>query len=87
MINREIDREEFKKVMTLMRSQNRQGARHRDGRRLGLKVSVENGGLVEYFFGSDGKSSLKHERFVQFLRDLHNEVCNFSFHRKNTHDF
>lgn len=47
----EIDKEEFKKVMALMRSFNRQGAAHRDGLRTGFKVgqSVENGGLVEYF--------------------------------------
>nr|TKR97194.1 hypothetical protein D5086_0000214170 [Populus alba] len=31
--------EEFKKVMGLMRAQNRQGAGHRDGRRFGLKVA------------------------------------------------
>lgn len=75
--NRQIDREEFKKVMGLMRAQNRQGASHRDGRRFGLKVAepVENGGLLEYFFGKDGKTCLQHERFVQFLRDLHDEVC------------
>lgn len=38
--------------MALMRSHNRQGAQHRDGLRIGLKVggSVENGGLLEYFF-------------------------------------
>lgn len=64
-------------MMTLMRSQNKQVARHRDGLRLGLKVAepVENGGLVEYFFGQDGKTCLKHNTFVQFLRDLHEEVC------------
>ncbi|GMI89190.1 hypothetical protein like AT4G32060 [Hibiscus trionum] len=79
--NGEIDREEFKKVMTLMRSQNKQAARHRDGRRIGLKVSepVENGGLVEYFFGQDGKTCLKHDKFVQFLRDLHNEMLRLEF--------
>lgn len=73
--NSEIDREEFKKVMGLMRKQNRQGAHHREGRRFGMKVSVENGGLVEYFFGQDGKASLHHDKFVQFLRQLHDEVC------------
>ncbi|KAJ6435703.1 hypothetical protein OIU84_000836 [Salix udensis] len=75
--NGQIDGEEFKKVMGLMRAQNRQGASHRDGRRFGLKVAepVENGGLLEYFFGKDGKTCLQHERFVQFLRDLHDEVC------------
>ncbi|XVF88262.1 hypothetical protein PTKIN_Ptkin19aG0035700 [Pterospermum kingtungense] len=79
--NGEIDREEFKKVMALMRAQNRQGARHRNGRRLGLRVTepVENGGLVEYFFGKDGKTCLKHDRFVQFLRDLHDEILKLEF--------
>ncbi|KAL4029167.1 hypothetical protein IC575_012391 [Cucumis melo] len=77
--NGEIDREEFKKVMGLMRKQNRQGAHHRDGRRFGMKVSVENGGLVEYFFGEDGKGSLHHDKFVQFLRQLHEEILILEF--------
>ncbi|XP_075651766.1 calcium uptake protein, mitochondrial-like isoform X2 [Castanea sativa] len=75
----EIDREEFKKVMALLRSQNRQGAQSRDSWRLGLKVSVENGGLLEYFFGTDGKACLQHGRFVQFLRDLHDEILQLEF--------
>lgn len=63
--------------MALMRSHNRQGAHHRDGLRTGLKVNdtVDNGGLVEYFFGEDGKGCLQHDKFVQFMRDLQNEVC------------
>ncbi|KAH8481740.1 hypothetical protein H0E87_029290, partial [Populus deltoides] len=79
--NGQIDREEFKKVMGLMRAQNRQGAGHRDGRRFGLKVAepVENGGLLEYFFGKDGRTCLQHERFVQFLRDLHEEILRLEF--------
>ncbi|KAE8669061.1 putative Senescence-related protein 1 [Hibiscus syriacus] len=79
--NGEIDREEFKRVMTLMRSQNKQAARHRDGRRIGLKIAepVENGGLVEYFFGQDGQTCLKHDKFVQFLRDLHHEILRLEF--------
>ena len=62
MFFREIDRDEFKKVMALMRSQNRQGASHCDGLRAGIKIGglVENGGLVEYFFGKDGELSLIH---------------------------
>ena len=77
--DREIDMEEFKKVMSLMRAQNRQGATHRDGQRQGLNVAepVENGGLLEYFFGKDGKACLQHDRFVQFLSDLHDEVRKF----------
>lgn len=79
--NGEIDKTEFKKVMNLMRSHNRQGALHRDGLRVGLKVSgsVENGGLVEYFFGKDGKACLQHDKFVQFIRDLHNEMVRLEF--------
>lgn len=63
-------------MMELMRTSNRQGARHRNGMRFGLKVtgSVDEGGLLEYFFGKDGKGRLEQEKFVQFLRDLHNEV-------------
>lgn len=81
--SREIEQEEFKKVMALMRSHNRQGSSHRDGLRIGLKVggSVENGGLLEYFFGEDGNRSLHYDKFVQFLRGLHDEVLSkhFSF--------
>lgn len=66
--------------MALMRSHNRQGASHNNGLRVGLKVcgSIENGGLVEYFFGEDGNQSLKHDKFVQFFRDLHDEVLHLS---------
>ncbi|XP_059637845.1 calcium uptake protein, mitochondrial-like [Cornus florida] len=79
--NGEIDVNEFKKVMGLMRTHNRQGARHRDGLRIGLKVSgsVENGGVLEYFFGKDGKKCLQHGKFVQFLRDLHEEILRLEF--------
>ncbi|XP_050219851.1 calcium uptake protein, mitochondrial [Mercurialis annua] len=79
--NGEINMEEFKKVMALMRANNRQGAVHRDGHRTGLKVSgtVEDGGLMEYFFGKDGKGCLHHDKFVQFLRDLDNEMLRLEF--------
>ncbi|XP_027329326.1 calcium uptake protein, mitochondrial-like isoform X2 [Abrus precatorius] len=77
----EISKEEFKKVMALMRSRHRQGVHHRDGLRIGLKVndSVENGGLVEYFFGKDGNECLQHDKFVKFLRDLHDEILRLEF--------
>ncbi|KAI0502183.1 hypothetical protein KFK09_017130 [Dendrobium nobile] len=76
-----IERDEFKKVMALMRSFNRQGACHRNGLRIGLKIrgSVENAGLVEYFFGKDGNERLQHDKFVQFLRDLHDEILRLEF--------
>ena len=55
--------------MELMRSHNN---KTKDGHR--VRVGVEEGGILEYFFGKDGKKGLKHERFVQFFRDLHEEV-------------
>lgn len=71
MYYREIDILEFKKVMALMRSQSRQSKR----KALGSTESAgENDGLVEYFFGKDGKQKLQLGKFVQFLRDLHDEV-------------
>ncbi|MBA0810668.1 hypothetical protein Gohar_002638 [Gossypium harknessii] len=78
---REIDKEEFKKVMALMRANNRQGAVHRDGLRTGLKVtgSVEDGGLVEYFFGKDGKARLQHDKFIEFMRKLQDEILRLEF--------
>ncbi|KAK8933649.1 hypothetical protein KSP39_PZI015795 [Platanthera zijinensis] len=74
--NREIEKEEFKKVMAFMCANNRQGASHRNGLRTVLKArdSVENAGVVEYFFGKDGNERLKHDKFVAFLRDLQEEV-------------
>ncbi|KAK1684098.1 hypothetical protein QYE76_044946 [Lolium multiflorum] len=77
----EIDKEEFKKVMALMRSFNRQGAAHRDGLRTGFKVgqSVENGGLVEYFFGNDGNEPLHFDKFTSFMKELHEEVIRLEF--------
>ncbi|KAL6226225.1 hypothetical protein ACLB2K_000188 [Fragaria x ananassa] len=65
----DIDKEEFNRVMELMRSHNN---KTKDGHR--VRVGVEEGGILEYFFGNDGKKGLKHERFVQFFRDLHEEV-------------
>uniref|UniRef100_A0A1J3HRX6 Calcium uptake protein 1, mitochondrial n=1 Tax=Noccaea caerulescens TaxID=107243 RepID=A0A1J3HRX6_NOCCA len=79
--NGEIDKEEFKTVMSLMRSQHRQGIVHRDGLRTGLHMSgsVEDGGLVEYFFGKDGSKKLKHDKFTKFLKDLTDEMLRLEF--------
>ncbi|KAK8926230.1 hypothetical protein KSP39_PZI018249 [Platanthera zijinensis] len=77
----EIEKEEFKKVMAFMRANNRQGASHRNGLRTVLKArdSVENAGVVEYFFGKDGNERLKHDKFVAFLRDLQEEILRLEF--------
>lgn len=62
--------------MTWMRSQTRHGSSHSHGLRTGMTVSgdIENAGLVELFFGKDGKRQLPLEQFEKFLRDLHKEV-------------
>ncbi|XP_060175509.1 calcium uptake protein, mitochondrial-like isoform X2 [Lycium barbarum] len=77
----EIDIYEFKKVMTLMRAHNRQGAHHSDGLRAGHNLGghVDNGGLLQDFFGEDGKKHLQYDTFVQFLRDLHEEMLKLEF--------
>ncbi|XAR69407.1 hypothetical protein NMG60_11000972 [Bertholletia excelsa] len=79
--NGEIDREEFKQVMAFMRAHNRQGALHRNGYRAGQRVgaSVEDGGLLKYFFGKGGEKRLQHDKFVQFLRSLHDEIVRLEF--------
>eukprot|EP00249_Psilotum_nudum_P014966 c25095_g1_i1 orf=292-1770(+) len=76
-----IDREEFKKIMGIMRGRTRQGTAQRNGCRLGLKnkIPVENGGLVELFFGKDGKQQLRHEDFEIFLKELKEEIVRLEF--------
>jgi hypothetical protein len=65
---RTIDKAEFQKMMEAMRSRTKQVVRAHE------KI-VDDSGLVEFFFGRDGKKLLKHEEFEQFLRKLHEEVC------------
>ncbi|CAN0888125.1 Calcium uptake protein, mitochondrial [Linum grandiflorum] len=76
-----IDEGEFKKVMSLMRAHNRQGSVHKDGLRPGLKVngSVDNGGLLKYFFGNDESKSLQYDNFMQFMRNLQDEILRLEF--------
>ncbi|CAL5204987.1 unnamed protein product [Lathyrus oleraceus] len=72
----EIDKEEFKRVMASMRSQSRHGVHRRD---LEADASVENGKMVEYLFGKEGKGRLGHDKFVHFIRDLHEEILRLEF--------
>ncbi|MCO5573608.1 hypothetical protein L7F22_027380 [Adiantum nelumboides] len=76
-----IDREEFQRVMDSMRARTRKNVRQYDGLRTGLKIerSVENCGLIEFFFGKNGEKLLKHEDFEQFLKQLHEEIIRLEF--------
>ncbi|WJX41728.1 hypothetical protein P8452_29042 [Trifolium repens] len=73
----EIDKEEFKRVVTSMRSHSRHGVHRRD--ELLTDASIENGRMVEYLFGKDGKGRLKHDKFVKFISDLHDEILRLEF--------
>lgn len=39
----------------------------------------EDQGLIESFFGSDGKKSLKLDQFADFLQSLHYELVKLEF--------
>ncbi|RHN70607.1 putative EF-hand domain pair protein [Medicago truncatula] len=73
----EIDKEEFKRVVASMRSHSKHGI-HRMYEQQ-TDASVENGRMVEYLFGKDGKGRLKHDKFVKFIRDLHDEILRLEF--------
>ncbi|KAL2635960.1 hypothetical protein R1flu_007439 [Riccia fluitans] len=83
-----IDREEFKMVMSRMRESTRQGLAQRNGHRPGLKIttSVENGGLVDLFFGPDGTKLFRHEDFKKFLHELHEEIIRLEFSHYDLND-
>lgn len=79
-----LDRDEFKEVMRRMRERTRQGLAQQNTLHSALNVStaIENGGLVEQFFGKDGQKQLPHEEFEKFLRQLHDEVRKLCHTRK-----
>ncbi|XP_055830289.1 calcium uptake protein, mitochondrial-like isoform X2 [Solanum dulcamara] len=60
---------------------NGQGAHHSDGLRGGHNLGghIDSGGLLQDFFGEDGKKRLQYDTFVQFLRDLHEEMLKLEF--------
>ncbi|XP_045804900.1 calcium uptake protein, mitochondrial-like isoform X3 [Trifolium pratense] len=51
---------------------------HRRDERL-TDASIEDGRMVEYLFGKDGKGRLKHDKFVKFISDLHDEILRLEF--------
>lgn len=66
-------------MMELMRDYSRQGKAQGNSFRSGSRMnrSAENSGLIQFFFGEDGNGKLKYDTFVEFLRDLHEEVQQF----------
>lgn len=76
-----LDRDEFKRVLANLREKTRVGKS--TGKRPGMKMkgvgSVEDGGLVEYFFGKNGKKMLTLKKFEEFLMQLHIEMVALEF--------
>eukprot|EP00238_Polyblepharides_amylifera_P005937 CAMPEP_0196592294 /NCGR_PEP_ID=MMETSP1081-20130531/72329_1 /TAXON_ID=36882 /ORGANISM="Pyramimonas amylifera, Strain CCMP720" /LENGTH=405 /DNA_ID=CAMNT_0041915927 /DNA_START=286 /DNA_END=1503 /DNA_ORIENTATION=+ len=75
-----LDRQEFKAVMSVMRQGSRVG-RASSGLRPGLLShgKIEDGGLVEHFFGKKGTDLLTFDKFNAFLKRLHNEMVLLEF--------
>ncbi|XP_045804899.1 calcium uptake protein, mitochondrial-like isoform X2 [Trifolium pratense] len=60
-----------------MDNDGRHGVHRRDERL--TDASIEDGRMVEYLFGKDGKGRLKHDKFVKFISDLHDEILRLEF--------
>jgi Ca2+-binding EF-hand superfamily protein len=75
-----LDRDEFKEVLANLREKTRVG-KNSTGFRPGMKSSgsVEEGGLVEFFFGKNGKKTLTLKKFEDFLSQLHAEMVSLEF--------
>ncbi|CAM6083928.1 unnamed protein product [Calypogeia fissa] len=76
-----IDRDEFKEVMRRFRERTRQGLAHQNTlySNFNVSTSIDNGGMMELFFGKDGRKQLPHEEFEKFLRHLHDEILRLEF--------
>ena len=77
-----VDAREFENVTNLMRSQSSMGARHRDHQTTGSTLKGINSGLIAYFFGQNRKKHLTVDDFLEFQRQLQNEILRLEFDRK-----
>ena len=58
------------------------GHRHRDHQNTGNTFKGINSGLITYFFGANREGILTVEKFLDFQRQLQNEILRLEFHRK-----
>lgn len=77
-----VDAKEFEVVTNLMRSQSSTGIRHRDHQTTGSTFKGINSGLNNYFFGEEREGILTVEKFLDFQRQLQNEILKLEFSRK-----
>lgn len=77
----EVDKEEFAKVRSILRSQTSVGKRHRDHAVTGNVVGEVSSALQTYFFGADGTKKLTSKEFIKFQQELQREILRLEFNR------
>ncbi|XP_050728438.1 calcium uptake protein 1 homolog, mitochondrial-like isoform X2 [Eriocheir sinensis] len=82
----DVDYEEFDKVATLIRNQTSIGARHRDHANTGNTFKGVNSALSTYFFGHTLKEKLTIEKFLDFQKQLQQEILSLEFRRKGPNE-
>jgi Ca2+-binding EF-hand superfamily protein len=80
----DVDAEEFEVVTNLMKSQSNFGAKHRDHGNTGSSYKGINSGLITYFFGENKEGNLTVDKFLEFQRQLQNEILRLEFNRKSS---
>lgn len=82
----EVEFEEFEKVRKLLGRQTSMGMRHRDHAVTGNTLKSMNTALSTYFFGVDHSKKLTVDKFLDFQRQLQNEILLLEFNRYDPED-
>jgi hypothetical protein len=64
----------FYQISDILRNQTSIGKRHRDHAVTGNVVKDIGSALTTYFFGAEGNKKLTVQEFIQFQKELQNEV-------------
>lgn len=83
----EVSPDEFEKVQNILFSMTPTGLRHRDHAVTGSVLSAHvNSGIKEYFFGKNLEKRLTVQRFIQFQKNLQQEVMYLEFNSYDPKD-
>ncbi|XP_060555057.1 calcium uptake protein 1, mitochondrial-like isoform X1 [Ruditapes philippinarum] len=82
----EVDHAEFARISDILRNQTSIGKRHRDHAVTGNVVKDIGSALTTYFFGAEGNKKLTVQEFIQFQKELQNEVLRLEFNRYEPED-
>ncbi|KAF2360889.1 EF-hand domain [Trinorchestia longiramus] len=82
----DVDYDEFEKVATLLRNQTSMGAKHRDHSNTGNTFKGVNSALSTFFFGRDLTDKLTIDRFLEFQKQLQQEILSLEFRRKGPNE-